>query len=259
MNFVGLNTLKVRVEEDIGYIQLYRPEHNNTLNSLMVDEMTEVLSAFENTVKVVVLEGLPEVFCFGADFKQISQEISEGAGNPVNDPGKLYDLWLKLATGPFATVAHVRGKVNAGGVGFVAACDVVLAQQDATFSLSELLFGLIPACVLPFLIRRMGYPKANYLTVMTQPINASQAHDWGLVDVVGANSEQLLRKQLLRLRLLSSSGVGSYKRYLNDLDDSLLAAREKAIRANQEAFNNQENLDNITRYVNTGRFPWEKE
>lgn len=259
MDFVGLQTLKVRMDGDIGYIQMYRPDSNNTINTLMVDEMTEVLSAFESQVKVVVLEGLPEVFCFGADFKQISEELSGGVDNPVSDPGKLYDLWLKLATGPFATLAHVRGKVNAGGVGFVAACDVVLAEESATFSLSELLFGLIPACVMPFLIRRMGHPKANYMTVMTQPISAAQAHDWGLVDVIGPNSQQLLRKQLLRLRLLSNNGVGSYKRYLNTLDDSLVASREKALAANREVFSSKENLDNITRYVQTGRFPWEQD
>ncbi len=257
MEFSDLSTIKVRLEGDIGYIQIYRPEHNNTINNRLVDEMTEVLQAFEAKAKVVVLEGLPEVFCFGADFKQISQELAQGSDNPVNDPGKLYDLWLKLATGPFATVAHVRGKVNAGGVGFVCACDVVLADEGATFSLSELLFGLVPACVMPFLIRRMGYPKANYLTVMTQPIDAKQAHDWGLVDVVGSDSSKLLRKQLMRLRLLSPSGIGSYKGYLNQLDESLIADKAKAIAANQAVFANPENLAKIKRYVETGRFPWE--
>jgi len=62
-------------------------------------------------------------------------------------------LWLRLATVRTVTISHVRGKANAGGIGFVAASDIVLADETAQFSLSELLFGLYPACVLPFLIR----------------------------------------------------------------------------------------------------------
>ena len=259
MNLVGFQTLKVSIDGDVGYIQMYRPEANNALNERMVDELTEVLAAYENEVKVVVLEGLPEVFCFGADFKEIQQKLDSGNDNPVDDPGKLYDLWLKLATGPFVSVAHVRGKVNAAGVGFVAACDVVIADYTAIFSLSELLFGLMPACVLPFLIRRMGYPKANHLTVMTLPIGPKQALDWGLVDSLAEDSTQLLRKQLLRLRLLSAKGVHRYKGYLNELDDSLISGKAKAVAANQLVFSDKENLDKIRRYVRTGKFPWEQD
>src|SRR5439155_22787849 len=94
----------------------------------------------------------------------------------------LYDLLLQLETGSYITLSHVQGKANAGGIDIVAACDIVLADHAAQFSLSELLFGLFPACVLPFLIRRVGFQKAHYMTLMTQPISAQRAHTWGLVD-----------------------------------------------------------------------------
>lgn len=101
----------------------------------------------------------------------------------------MYDLWLRLATGPYVTISHVRGKANAGGLGFVAASDIVLANETAQFSLSELLFGLYPACVLLFLIRRIGFQRAHYFTLMTQPISAKQACEWGLVDACEPLSE----------------------------------------------------------------------
>jgi len=173
------------------------------------------------------------------------------------DPGPLYDLWHKLATGPFITVAHVRGKANAGGIGFVAACDLVLCEQAAVFSLSELLFGLMPACVLPFLIRRTGIPKANYMTLITQPVLANQALEWGLVDAVEERSENLLRKQLLRLRRLNKQAVVRYKKYMNTLDDGLARAKPHALAANVEVFSDTENLAKIARFVKTGQFPWE--
>jgi polyketide biosynthesis enoyl-CoA hydratase PksH len=252
----ALENLKVGVDGEVCYVQIHRPGANNAINDDLVAEFGEVLDRCEREVKVIVLEGLPEVFCFGADFKEIKQSI-DGATRWQQDPQPLYDIWARLATGPYLTVAHVRGKVNAGGVGFVAACDLVLCEQRSTFSLSELLFGLIPACVMPFLIRRVGAAKANYMTLMTQPVGAQQALDWGLVDACGENSADLLRRHLLRLRLLSQPAIIRHKTYLNALDDSVQRSKSAALRANREVFADPDNLRTIARYVKTGQFPWE--
>ena len=249
-------TVRVRFEEDICFIQLHRPEANNAINDRLVAELSEVVSRCHDSAKIIVLEGMPEVFCFGADFKEIQQRAEDGLHQPQN-PEPLYDVWLQLALGPFITVAHVRGKANAGGVGFVAACDVVLCDSKAVFSLSELLFGLMPACVLPFLIRRTGFARANYMTTMTQPIAVEQACEWGLVDAFDEKSDHLLRKHLLRLRRLSKAGISSYKRYMSTLDTSLVTSKPSALEANMEVFSNRNNLEKIVQYVKTGQFPWE--
>lgn len=250
-------TLRVGFDTDICTIQIHRPQANNTINNRLIRELREVLEECERDAKVVVLEGLPEVFCFGADFDEIDRALRSPGKSEPQDSQSLYDVWLKLASGSFVSVAHVRGKVNAGGIGFVAACDVVLSEERAVFSLSELLFGLLPACVLPFLIRRIGFARSNFMTVMTQPISAKQAEEWGLVDLCAEDSVQLLRRQLLRLRRLSKEGIARFKRYGASLDSSLLSARDKAIELNREVFSNRGNLDGISRYVTTGKFPWE--
>lgn len=252
MNF---DTIKVRFQDNICFIQFHRPQANNTINNQMVIEFNQILEQCEQQATVVVLEGLPEVFCFGADFAEM-QEASHADGEEYGPP-PLYDVWQRLATGPFVSIAHVRGKVNAGGIGFVAACDIVLAEDAATFSLSELLFGLMPAFVMPYIIRRMGFQKANYLTLMTLPINTQQALSWGLVDAADANSESLLRRHLLRLRRLSKTAIMRYKRYTNQLNDSLTPAKELATSANKEVFSDPANLAGIARFVETGVFPWE--
>lgn len=250
-------TIRVRLEEDIGFIRIHRPEAGNAINDRLVAEMGAALRACEERAKVVVLEGQPDVFCSGADFTEIQARLDDPGPGEDQDPGPLYDLWHRLASGPCITVAHVRGRANAGGVGFVAACDVVLSEDKATFSLSELLFGLMPACVLPFLIRRVGFAKANYMTLTTQPIAASQAEAWGLVDACEANSDNLLRKHLLRLRRLGKDGIARYKRYAGGLDDSPARSRTRAIDANLEVFSDPANRRKIARYVKTGKFPWE--
>lgn len=253
----SFETIRVRLEEDICFIQIHRPESNNAINNRLIEELTDALGSCEDDAKVVVLEGLPQVFCSGADFKEIQIRLEDGRPNQAQSPEPLYDLWYRLASGPFISVAHVRGRANAGGVGFVAACDIVLSEEKAAFSLSELLFGLMPACVMPFLVRRVGFAKANYLTLMTQPIPGKQAMEWGLVDVCEENSENLLRKQLLRLRRLGKDGITRYKRYASGLDNALETSKSRALEANVEVFSDPENLSRIARYVKTGKFPWE--
>lgn len=250
-------TIKVRFEEPVCFIQINRPEANNAVNVLLIEECSKALALCEEKITIVVFEGLPEVFCFGADFKEINAHKSSNA-YAAEDPGQLYDLWLKMATGPYITISHVRGKANAGGVGFVAASDIVLADTTAQFSLSELLFGLFPACVLPFLIRKIGFQKANYLTLMTKPVLIQQAAAWGLVDAYLDNSESLLRQHLLRLKKLSKTGILRYKRYMGELNNMIFKFKELAVSANREVFSDPQNLKKIYQFVEDGIFPWER-
>lgn len=250
-------TIRPRFEDSICYLQLYRPESNNTINNQLIAECNDVLTTCENSSSIVIMEGLPDVFCFGADFKNIQNNVTSISPISNADPAPMYELWQKLAAGPYISIAHVRGKANAGGIGFVAACDIVLAEEKAEFSLSELLFGLFPACVLPFLIRRIGIKNSNYLTLMTKPISAQEAKIIGLVDAFETNSESLLRKHLLRLRYLSKHAIKNYKNYIHDLSEFLDTSKEKAIEANKAIFSDPNNLSKIARYVETGKFPWE--
>jgi polyketide biosynthesis enoyl-CoA hydratase PksH len=253
-------TIKVEFQESTCFLQIDRPDSNNTINSQLIVECNDVLSACEESATVVVLSGSPEVFCLGADFQAIaggSKTAARHHGGDEGDPEALYDLWLRMATGPYVTISHVRGRANAGGVGFVAASDIVLADETAQFSLSELLFGLYPACVLPFLIRRVGFQKAHYLTLSTQAIPVKQASEWGLVDAWEPASDLLLRRHLQRLRRLSKTAIRRYKAYMGRINVPLLDLKSAAVAANREIFSDAGNLQNITRYVEHGLFPWE--
>lgn len=257
MTIATYETIKVHFQGSTCFLQIDRPEANNTISNQLIAECHDVLSACEQSATVLVLSGSPEVFCFGADFKALAGP-SKNALDPNDGPGPMYDLWLRMATGPYVTISQVRGQANAGGVGFVAASDIVLADETAQFSLSELLFGLYPACVLPFLIRRIGFQKAHYLTLMTQPISAKQAFEWGLVDAVEASSDVLLRRHLQRLRRLSKTAIRRYKSYMGRISMPLHDLKATAVAGNLETFTDPANLQAISRYVELGVFPWEK-
>ncbi|WP_113672096.1 enoyl-CoA hydratase/isomerase [Vallitalea guaymasensis] len=253
---MNYKTIIAEYKNNVCSIQINRPDANNSINDILIEECTRVLEQCDENMKIVVIKGLEDVFCLGADFNEIHADISKG--NYSNQsPEPLYNLWLKLATGPYITIAYVRGKANAGGVGFVAACDMVIADETAQFGLSELLFGLYPACVLPFLIRKIGFQKAHYMTLMTKSISVSQANSWGLVDVYDKRSESLLQKHLLRLKCISKTAIIKYKRYVNSLNDILIKSKSLAVEANEEIFSDRDNINGIFRYVDEGKFPWE--
>ncbi|MBL1198543.1 MAG: enoyl-CoA hydratase/isomerase [Nostoc sp. GBBB01] len=254
-------TINVRFQGPICRIQLCQADSENAITNQLVTEFTNVLGICENRTRensqavcIVVIEGLPDVFCTGADFRHIVEQ-NDAAGRV--DAERLYHLWMQLAIASFVTIAHVRGRVRAGGVGFVAACDIVLADESATFALSELMFGVFPACVLPFLVRKVGVQKSHYMTLTTMPISVQDASASGLVDAYSEDSESLLRKHLIRLSRLSNSAVSEYKKYMHQLNDILMRSRSLAVSTNEQLFSSQENLDKIRRYVNEGKFPWE--
>jgi polyketide biosynthesis enoyl-CoA hydratase PksH len=248
---MNYKTIKVSFDEPICFLQFNRPEANNTINELLVEECAHAISLCKENITIIVLEGLPDVFCFGADFSEINEKMKNN--EPANpNPELMYDLWQKLAEGPFVTISHIKGKVNAGGVGFVAASDIVLADDTALFSLSELLFGLFPACVLPFLIRRIGFQKAHYMTLMTAPVSVRHAYEWGLLDAYDKDSKSLLRKHLLRLRRLSKKGISEYKSYMSRLYDFPIQSKYEAIKANKKILSDSGNLERICNYVEKG-------
>ncbi|KQQ40263.1 enoyl-CoA hydratase [Duganella sp. Leaf126] len=246
----------VRREGEVCYLQLHRPDAENAINDAMLAECGAVLRDCTAWAKLVVLEGLPHLFCMGADLQDAAKSRPDRSA-AARSADALYGVWLQLKRGPFISIAHVRGKVTAGGVGFVAACDLVLCADDATFALPELLFGLMPACVLPFLIDRVGKARAHAMTVMTQPAASHQALAWGLADASTANSGNLLRQHLLRLRLLSPDAIRRYKHYLAGIDGAVEAARAQAVAANAELFSDPAMHDKLARYAATGQFPWE--
>ena len=144
-------------------------------------------------------------------------------------------------------------------MGFVAASDIVVADPTASFALPELLFGLFPACVLPFLMRRIGFQKAHYLAVTTRPVSAEVARDWGIVDDYGLNSDELVRRHLLRLGRLSRAAIKRYKEYSSQMYGYIRDWEPHAVRANREIFLDSENRRAIADFAAKGLFPWQTE
>lgn len=257
MNGYSMNyqTLRINYQSAVQRIQIYRPEVNNSINSQLIQELLLALQAAEGeeTVKVVILEGLTDVFCTGMDF----QEITDGKlTEPKTSSDIYYNVLKQISQSSKVVISLVRGKVQAGGVGLVAASDLVIADETATFVLSELLFGLLPACLLPFLIRRVGFQKAYRLALTTQEISASEAYNWGLIDEYGSNTNQLISQYVRRLKYLPSSGVKELKNYTNQLWIIQAETQELAVDKISSLIANPTVQEKIKRFQTEGVFSW---
>jgi enoyl-CoA hydratase/carnithine racemase len=160
--------------------------------------------------RVLVIESEGSEFCTGMD---LASALARTRAELQAGFQRYADCLARLSGGPSATVAVVRGVASGGGVGLLAACDLVVASPQATFSLPELRFGLVPAVILPALRGRLSLQRIKRMALTGDALTAAQAEAWGLVDYVAddpkAAATRLVRK-LLRAR---PQAVATLKRW----------------------------------------------
>lgn len=178
--------LQVTVAGGVARLVLDSPANRNALSRALRGQLREALDAAlaDDAVRVVVLDHTGRVFCSGMD-------LSEAAGAGAGDQGvrELPDLLETLWTSPKPVVAAVRGPARAGGVGLAAACDVVVAAASATFGMSEVRLGLVPAVISAVVLPRMQPPVAHRLMLTGEVFDATTAAAGGLVDLVAPDDE----------------------------------------------------------------------
>jgi polyketide biosynthesis enoyl-CoA hydratase PksH len=207
--------------------------------------------------RTVVLAGTPGLFCTGMDFQEAVTDPA--IKSTQSEPISAYLRLLKRFTlSSKVIVCRLDGKVIAGGVGLVAASDIVISSERTELSLSEALWGLLPCSVIPFLIRRVGFQKAYFMTLTTKPISAREAHAIHLVDELTDHLDETLRRLTLRLNILDDRIIVDMKRYFQRMggltpEIELAATTEFARLAAQPHVQ-----QNIANYVTKGVFPWER-
>jgi len=183
------------------------------------DSLRGLVDALRQSDEPVMLRGA----CAGADL-----------GGDLGDDeawSSLRELFLALHLGP-PTVAVVTGPVKGGGVGLVAACDVVLGADEASFALPELVFGLIPGAIAPALIRRIGGSGVARLALRPDPMPLEEALSAGLVDHHIRDERRVLR----HLARLDPDAVRAMRRllqptYLQDIDAGIASSRAQLFHA----------------------------
>jgi polyketide biosynthesis enoyl-CoA hydratase PksH len=252
-------TIKVETKLDERYIGITidRAEANNAINPQLITELNIALDIAEQSseIRTVVIKGNKDFFCSGMDFKEALLD-SEKENERAFATGYCH-LLKRLATIAKTTISVCEGKVLAGGVGIAAASDIVIASSGAIFSLSEIIWGLLPANVLPYLIRRSGFQSAYFMTLTTNKITAQEAKQIHLVDVLSDEPFRELNKLNRRLAHIHPETLGKMKSYFRQLWLINEEMEELAINTLVELKSDPFVQKNIKNYVENGKFPWE--
>ncbi len=165
------------VSDGVATITLDSPPNRNALSRQLVGELLARLDEAEadDGAVVVVLAATGRVFCSGADLTEASsQGMEEGARTIVG-------LQRRLASLEKPVVTRVQGAVRAGGIGLVAASDVVICAEEATFALTEVKLGLAPAAISLSVLPRLTSRAASWTCLSGETFDGRQAAAYGLV------------------------------------------------------------------------------
>ena len=184
-------TLTIAIADKVATVTLNRPELRNAFNEHAIAELALAFDELgrNEMVRAIVLAANGPSFCAGADLNWMKKMAGYSHEENHDDALRLADMLRTIYLCPKPTVARVQGDCYAGGMGLVAACDIVVAVDSAGFCLSEVKLGLIPATISPYVIKAMGEQAARRYFLTAERFDAAQAHRIGFAhEVVSADA-----------------------------------------------------------------------
>ncbi|EWY39698.1 enoyl-CoA hydratase [Skermanella stibiiresistens SB22] len=172
--------------DGVAIVTMNRPEVHNAFNDAVIAEMTAALRRLgeDERVRAVVLRAAGKSFSAGADLGWMQRMAGYGQVENLRDAEGLAELMRVLNFLPRPTVAVVQGAAFGGGVGLVACCDIAIAAETASFSLSEVKLGLIPSVISPYVVAAIGERASRRYFLTAERFDADEAARIGLVHQV---------------------------------------------------------------------------
>ncbi len=220
-------TVEVSIRDRIARVALNRPDVRNAFNEVMIEDLIQILDGIgkDDSIRVMVLTGNGASFCSGADLNWMKKMKDYTVEDNYKDAMRLAELMYMLYNLPKPTIARVNGASIGGSNGLVAACDIVIASHRAEFSLSEVKIGLVPACIGPYLVKRIGEAACRDLFLTGERISADQAKTLGLVNdvVTQDNLDARVNEKISNLLTSGPHALGVSKELLSRVSSMPLA------------------------------------
>lgn len=169
--------VQLDVTDGVATITLDSPHNKNALSQQLTGELLERLetAGTDELVRVIVIRSALDVFCSGAD---LSEATTVGMGVGAQ---RMVDVQRAIVANPKPVVARVAGPVRAGGIGIVAAADISVAGESATFALTEVRLGLAAATISLTVLPRLTDRAASYTFLTGNGFDGTEAARLGLV------------------------------------------------------------------------------
>lgn len=195
-----MSALLIDTRDGVRFITLNRGERHNAFDDALIAELTEAfLAADRPDIRAVVLDSTGKSFSAGADLDWMRRMADYSRDQNLTDAKALARLMQVIDDCPKPTIAVVQGAAYGGGVGLVACCDLVVAAEGASFCLSEVKLGIIPAVISPYVVRAIGGRAARRYFTTAEVFGAAKAAALGLVhEVVPAEGLAEMRDRWIK-------------------------------------------------------------
>jgi len=213
------NSILLKIENNIGWITLNRPDVFNSFNREMALHLQEVLDACNSNdnVRALVIVGSGKAFCAGQDLKEVTipdlnpgfKKILEEHYNPIIQ---------RIRSIEKPVIAAVNGVAAGAGANIALCCDVVVASEKASFIQAFSKIGLVPDSGGTFFLPRLiGFQKASALMMLGDKVSANDAERMGMVYAVFSAEDFDAEVQQLAMKLgqMPTQALGYTKRLLN--------------------------------------------
>ena len=173
-------------EAKIATLSLNRPNQANAFNVSMIEKISSCIHEVANEAqcRALLIKGEGKHFSGGADLKWMQNSINLGYEENFAEARKMSAMFEALHQLPIPSIAIVKGAAFGGAVGLIACCDYAICADNAKLCLSEVKMGILPAVILPYLGKKMLPGPLKRLALTAKVFSASEACDYGLVDLV---------------------------------------------------------------------------
>lgn len=181
---MNYKTLLIEYSDNIATIWLNRPEIRNAFNEVMISDLIIAFNEVQShkDTRVVILRGKGKAFCAGADLNWMRDVAKYSYEENLKESLQLSECFNTIYNCTIPSIALVHGAAIGGANGLLSACDIAVCADDTVFSLSEVKIGIVPACISPFVIKRVGEFGAKELMLTGRRINGKEAEWFRLVN-----------------------------------------------------------------------------
>jgi methylglutaconyl-CoA hydratase len=182
--YINYKTIIVKLEDKIARIILNRPEVHNAFNNILINDLYDVFDKLndDSDIRAIIITGNGKSFCAGADLNWMRSVINYSFEQNLEESLQLAKLMFLIFTHSKPVIARINGSAVGGGVGLMSVCDILVANENSEFGLSEVKLGLVPAAISPFVMSRIGEPRARELFITGERISAKRAVEINLVN-----------------------------------------------------------------------------
>jgi methylglutaconyl-CoA hydratase len=203
---------------------LDRPDKHNAFDEVMISEMIQVLEYFGHSplCQVLVVKANGKNFSAGADLNWMRKQATMDFAQNLSDANELAKLMSVLDKFPKPTIAKVQGAAFGGALGLICCCDIAIANERASFCLSEVKLGLIPAVISPYVTRAMGQRAARRYMLTAERFNVQKAIELQVIHEVEDDLDAAAEPIIAALLGNSPQGMAWVKRLLSTLENGVI-------------------------------------